>query len=456
MINLTILSDSVLAKATSPLVRFAQELKQFCHDDVSVLKDVEITSDLISVDAIVDYHGMIVAVIAYVQNEDYLQVVRRDISKIMRRAQVQLGIVITASGKYYLRKYSNTRSSVAKIETIAEEIQAVYRSIRTDLDPAEVKLALLSLFEEAPVFDGKERIRSLFENACDRLIIDHGSILMDSEDEDAIMLEILGGPLHEDMSICRYTSLDSLFKLLDGAKHAMCSPVSMNDKHECDYADSFMPWHVNRSRGEVEIEADNSYFLLSCSDIKESDVLTMWRLYGDDAKGVCLEYKVEADKVDNDRYFLGRVSYGRKTGDGKFEHPELSFIAYMQAKAISPGWYFVFGKWYIWKFFFKSWTYRDENEIRLIYKPVLSNDEEFARIKWYKDQTNGIFNRMALIPIDFTEGEDFPLSISRIILGPHSPEANRNREQIWYMTLQSSVAVPLGFSVDVSTISNYR
>ena len=86
MINLTTLPDSVLAKATSPLYRFAQELKQYCHDDVSVLKDVDITADMISVDAIVDYHGMIVAVIEYVQNEDYLQVVRRDVSKIMRRA----------------------------------------------------------------------------------------------------------------------------------------------------------------------------------------------------------------------------------------------------------------------------------------------------------------------------------------------------------------------------------
>lgn len=456
MINLTKLPDSVIRKATSPLVRFAQELKQFCNEDVSVLKDVDITADMISVDAIVDYHGMIVAVIGYVLDEDYLQVVRRDISKIMKRAQVQLGIVITASGKYYLRKYSNTRSSSAKIETIAEAIQTVYRSIRTDLSPAEVKQTLLSLFEEAPVFDGKERIKSLFEDACDRLIIDHGSIFMASKDEDAIMLEILGGPLHEDMSVCRYISLNSLFKLLNGAKHAMCSPVSMNDKHECDYADSFMPWHVNRSRGEVEIEADNSYFLLSCSDIKESDVLTMWRLYGDDAKGVCLEYKVDADKIDNNRYFLGRVSYGKKNKSGKFEHPELSFIAYLQAKSISPGWFFVFRKWYIWKFFFKSWTYHDENEIRLIYRPDMSNDAEFARINWYMDQTNGIFNRMALIPIDYTEGMDFPLSISRIILGPHSPEAGRNREQIWYMTLQSAVNTSLGFSVDVSMINNYR
>ena len=457
MVNLTLLPESHWFKEQSILLQFAQELKIYCRDEVHVLKDVDITEDMITVDGIVAFHEMPVAIIECVENEDLLAFVRRDIAKIMKRAQVQLGIVITASGKYYLRKASRTKSARAKIQTIAEEIQNVYRTIKEYLDPEEVKQALLQLFESAPEFKAKESIKSMFEDACNNLIIDCGRIRLQEKDEIAIVLRMLGGALPEKTHICRYTNLDSLFKMFDGGKHAMCSPVSMNDKHECDYADSFMPWHVNRMRGEVEVEADNSYFLLSCSDILEMDVLTMWRLYGDDAKGACLEYEVESDRIDNKRYFIGRVNYGQKPGQkGKPNHPELSFIAYLQSQAISPGWYFTFSKWYIWKFFFKSWTYSEENEIRLIYVPDTSDDKECDRIHWYKDQSNGIFNRLALIPIFMGERKDFPLNINAIVLGPQSPESYRNREQIWYMAQQKGIDATAGFMVRESVIDNYR
>ena len=128
MVNLTLLPESHWQKEQSVLFQFAQELKSYCRDEVHVLKDVEITGDLISVDAIVAFHEMPVAIIECVENEDYLAYVRRDIAKIMKRAQVQLGIVITSSGKYYLRKASRTKSARARIATIAEEIQSVYRT----------------------------------------------------------------------------------------------------------------------------------------------------------------------------------------------------------------------------------------------------------------------------------------------------------------------------------------
>ena len=340
---------------------------------------------------------------------------------------------------------------------IAEEVQEVYRTFKEILDPEQVKAKLIEMFNASPRFEQKEAIRPLFENACKNLSMDHGKICFPKNDEEEIILTLLGGKLPSGSKICRYTSLDSVFKMLQGNKHAMCSPVSMNDPHEGEYANGFMPWNVKRARGEAEVEADNSYFLLSCSDIKESDDLTMWRLYGDEAKGVCLEYVIEDEKIDNEKYFLSRVSYGKKDKKTrKITHPELEFIAYMQQASIDPGWYFVFAEWYIWKYFFKSWTYSDENEIRLIYIPDSSNDEEKSRLIWYKDQTNGIFNRLALIPIGMFERDDFPLMLSRIILGPHSPEARRNREQIAYMADNMGVDKATDFTVDMSAIDNYR
>lgn len=436
---------------------FEQALKQLCGDEVRILQDVDITEDMITVDAIVSFHDMLIAVIECVDNYDNLAYVKRDISKIMRRAQIQLGIVITASGTYFLRKATRERSFRVNIESIADEIQSVCDSIKVNLDPSETKGALLALYDTAPRFENKITIRPLFEEACNNLVMSRGRISLQERDEILIMQMILGGSFPEGLHVCRYTSLDGLFKMLDSGKHAMCSPISMNDRNECDYADSYMPWHVKRLRGEVEIEADNSYFLLSCSDIQEMDVLTMWRLYGENAKGVCLEYEVDYERIDNDKYFLGRVNYGQKgLKRGQPNHPELSFIAYMQSTPISPGWYFSFSRWYIWKFFFKSWTYRDEKEIRLIYLPDTSDDNELKRIHWYKDHSNSIFNRRALIPITMFDRKDFPLNLCGIILGPQSPEMARNREQIEYMVSQKGIDRTVSFMVRESIIDNYR
>ena len=72
MVNLTLLQESRWQKENSALFQFAQELKLYCHDEVHVLKDVEITEDLISVDAIVAFHEMPVAIIECVENEEFL------------------------------------------------------------------------------------------------------------------------------------------------------------------------------------------------------------------------------------------------------------------------------------------------------------------------------------------------------------------------------------------------
>lgn len=439
------------------LTDFWNELRSICEFDINFLRDVDITSDMISVDAIVEHQGMIVAVIEVVRNDANLTYKRRDIAKILKRAQVQIGVVITLDGDYYLRKTTQKESKKVGVEAIAKEIKKVYSSIKDELNPLEVKEKLMEMYDATVSFSKKQELRPLFEDACNHLKIKSGRVCMREQDEIRFMLSLLGNPDEDYEHICRYTSLNSLFYIMDSGKHAMCSPVSMNDKHECDYADRFMPWNVDRLRGEVEIENDNSYFLLSCSSIEESDVLTMWRLYGESAKGVCIEYEVQKDRIDNKHFFLARVSYGMKDRNtGKLSHPELEFMAGLQAEAIDSGWYFSFTKWYIWKFFFKAWEYKEENEIRLIHVPDIEDNAQYDRIKWYKDQSNGIFNRMSLIPVKRGERNDFPLLISKIILGPQSPEATRNREQIWYMADQKSIDTSADFRVEPSSINNYR
>ena len=268
------------------LNKFERELTSICKADISILRGADITEDQISVDAIVIYHGMLVAVIELVRNNEFLNYTRRDIPKILKRAQVQVGVIITLTGEYYLRLVNERQSKLASIEDIAKAIEAVYSTIKETLIPEEAKATLMKMYDASAGFTKKKDLRPIFDSACDRLIIKGGQVYFQAEDEIKFMLAMLGEPSSTDGKICRYTSLNSLFYMIDSCKHAMCSPVSMNDKNECSYANKYMPWNVDRLRGEAEIEADNSYFLLSCSSIEESDMLTMWRLYGDNQCGI--------------------------------------------------------------------------------------------------------------------------------------------------------------------------
>ncbi len=456
MSNLTNRPDKVAALDNSALSNFAKALKVFCVDSISVIKDAKITGVNKSADAIIDYKDFIIAVIKIAEKDEQVSSAKHEVTNILNKTRYPLGIVITESGIYHSRSYTRKSWRKYKFDKLAEEIRAVFDSIVTAPDKTLVKVNLISVFQKSQDFKEKSSVEPIFKKACEKLQLDHGKISFEKEDEIELMLTLLGGPLGKETEVCRYTTLDTLFKMLDGKTHAICCPISMNDNTEGSYADSFMHWHFKEVKNIQEIENDNSYFLLSCTDIKEFDSLTMWRLYAEDAKGVCIKYSVDASKVDNKKYFFARVSYGEKGDDSKPDHHELKFIYDLQTSDIVPGWYFHFSMWYIWKYFFKSWTYKDEKEIRLIYMPDLSNKDEKDRIKWYKDYNYGIFNRMALISIEEGKAKDFPLTINKIMLAPQSPNAYKNREQIQFMTKEKNIRIVNGFSVDISSIKNYR
>ena len=70
----------------------------------------------------------------------------------------------------------------------------------------------------------------------------------------------------------------------------------MNDPTEIDYANNYL--------NQVGVCTDSLHFscyrnnsvnsyITSLTELKDN--LTLWRLYGDDARGVCIEYEVPKD-----------------------------------------------------------------------------------------------------------------------------------------------------------------
>lgn len=246
--------------------------------------------------------------------------------------------------------------------------------------------------------------------------------------------------------VCRYTSLQSLFLTMKEANHVMCSITCMNDKGETSYADKYVGYGAF-AESESSIKENNDCFILSCCNEEMVDNLTMWRLYGNDGKGVCLEYEVDPQKIDDKEFFMAPVSYGKTIN----EHPALDFIRGIRHWK-KNGWCFELKRWYIWKHFFKSHLFKDENEVRLLF---VWTEKSGDKVEWIMDSTNNIVSRICKFPIS---GERLPLKLKTAIIGPKCPEQGSNVAQFNYMnrqlkTMAYSLTKP---AVKASKIEDYR
>lgn len=280
----------------------------------------------------------------------------------------------------------------------------------------------------------------------DNLLFDNenGIVSLSERAEDDFFRLLL--PQRSPSSLCRYTTLSSLFLTLKDMKHCLCSLTCMNDKGEISYADKYIHYGVY-AYSHLMIENSNNCFILSCCEIDKMDDLTMWRLYGEQGRGVCLEYESLIEKADNKQFFMAPVSYG----ESKDKHLELEFIKRIN-NWVKEGWHFKLNRWDIWKHFFKSYLFKDEHEYRILFLP---SGDSTAEIKWILDATNSIVSRIALFNIT---DEAFPLKLKSVLVGPKCPEQESNVDQLTFMNRIQGVMKPQDNRrvVSSSNITDYR
>lgn len=252
----------------------------------------------------------------------------------------------------------------------------------------------------------------------------------------------------EDLKICRYSSLDSLFSTLNNMTFRMNGLPGMNDKNEGLYAwniindPSKMSNHETKRRKSL---VNNAYIISYSSGIKIDD-LAQWRLYGDDAKGVCCVYSVRMNMI-TERFYLHPVNYIEKPNDEKDVNDKLLqlFLNYVQKHSdldfadLSPA-----------IFFYKPKEYEYEDEVRLLF----DNKETSAyrttspyTMKWLLTSANNIPNPYIDIPY-----KDFPLKLEKILLGPNINDIDTIQVQLESMLKQLGIPAV----VEPSTISSYR
>ena len=249
--------------------------------------------------------------------------------------------------------------------------------------------------------------------------------------------------------ICRYTTYETLERILRTKKQSVCSVVCMNDETECYYTDEYVKEHG----GEADVDSLESNYvelnkcqIASCTDVSSADKLSLWRLYGDDAKGVCLKFKIDREMLDQKGFFLYRMSYPIMLSGN---HSELNTALDLKKLRVN-GFAFDFKMWNIWKHFFKPVHYWDEHEVRLLY--FKKDTDEY---KWIKTGDSKILAPVIEFGIEKGKNE-FPLVLSEIILGPKFPAAATNAVQIKYLKELQQIEEVGGCPVTISKIKGYR
>lgn len=258
---------------------------------------------------------------------------------------------------------------------------------------------------------------------------------MDDDTERKFFSALLNNKEHKTLN--RYSSLESLFRMISERKIGMCSIVCMNDKSEIDFADNYLnkksyTEYSSKFHYEHEIASSNNCYILSCVSEEKEDDLTMWRLYGDNAHGANIIFNIDESKNEYKEFVLCNVCYANKNG----VCPELDLIAELKKQ------HFYFRKWHIWKHFFKPQQFKDEQEIRLLYYDNTKTEEgSKTETKWIKNIDNHIVSKIKLF-----DDHEFPLRFSKAIIGPKVNEKEKVAEQFDFMAKEK-------FGPDVICIS---
>lgn len=228
----------------------------------------------------------------------------------------------------------------------------------------------------------------------------------------------------------RYMSMRSAFYTLRDKKYRMNSIVGMNDRSEISFYDQKVLGKRKQS-GKVP----ERIFLSSFSALGDED-LTMWRLYGDDGRGICMVFNVEGEFNDG---IFNSVYYTK----GK-EDPVKTLLRSLTHYGLT------FNNISIWKHFFKPAEYAKEEEFRVILslpKCALTNKDKGG---WDIADSSKIISPYVLW--DMTS-PDFPLKLEKVILGPKCPESELNKRLIKKLLEKTQFS---GVEITCSSIKTYR
>lgn len=239
--------------------------------------------------------------------------------------------------------------------------------------------------------------------------------------------------------VAKYTTLDTALKILNSGKMRMLSVTAMNDKLEIghlygDFCCNDFAILENKTR----IHAARHRYITSFTD--KIDDLTMWRLYGDNGKGVCLVFS----EPNECPYYLPVDYLGKESEICRNVKRICSDLLNKH------GIRFTFKSLeYVWQYFLKPEGFCDEQELRYL---RIDNSKPDG----YLLATNDVISSYK----DFSLTDDkekpesvFPASLQGVILGPNIKNVEINRLQLEELAIEKGLYLLKG--VQKSSINYY-
>ena len=392
------------------------------HQNISIRYNIRwgTTSKGMPLDFVIESYNKIIAIIEIKLGDSGVKIAK----------EKMLGYVMANTSAEFFIIYNISKDSYHLITRNAEE----FENVKLD----EIASKIINKSEE---LDIKEKETKQLNN--DLRFYECTEKILDPE----FCREKLGKS-YSFSHICRYSSIESIFSTLKFKTLRMNGLPGMNDKTEGLFA-----WNLlnklnsmaNEEGRRRKREINNAFIVSFSKDDKEDD-LDMWRLYGDDAKGVCCVYSIQKEKI-KDRFFLHEIKYieNKKNETDEIDDLHLEEIRkYINQQNeltysdLSPS-----------IFFYKPYEFHSEEEVRLLVdnkKTLAYNSKQYKR-DWVLTNANKIPNPYIDIPLD-----EIPLKLEKIILGPNMNDIDTIQVQLEAMLEQQQIIA----SVEPSKIDVYR
>lgn len=120
----------------------------------------------------------------------------------------------------------------------------------------------------------------------------------------------------ENVWVYKYTSLETYRNILNHGTFRMNSIIAMNDENESLWADLVTSKNETPNEVYYKTVVKNKNLLIT-SFTSKNDNATMWRLYGDQGKGICMAFTVPANRITKVLYVNEKDENVRKLKEAR-------------------------------------------------------------------------------------------------------------------------------------------
>lgn len=238
--------------------------------------------------------------------------------------------------------------------------------------------------------------------------------------------------------IAKYTSLDTALMMLNSGKIRMMSVTAMNDKMEIGHLYGKLSCEDSAYlEDKTKIHYARQRYITSFTN--KIDDLTMWRLYGDNGKGVCLVFS-----EPHECHYYFPIDYSGIKSEICFKTKRIC------EELEKQGFKFTFKSLEtIWQYFLKPKGFSEEEELRYL---RIDNKKPDG----YTLASNGVISCYRDLFLTFNEDKsenEFPAYLEGIILGPNMKNVAINKFQL--EALAHEKGIPLLMGVQYSSINYY-